>query len=234
MKNLIMSEVIAGIMLKKVALIAVWIYLIIATVIGFVDPAKRNSYGAGNRQMIFVLALVVMTIIAARYCLKVRCVPYLGDIYSARELADMLEGENFERASIDTDPKNIVGRLEVSENWVRINGYLYSKHLTGCIMGSPAKPMSIRPDAVIDAYFIDGGHSHTVPSGSIWLQEAEKDALQGLGIRAINSYNIQAKTDNDVIAHFIDTYNKVSGGRKLKDIPASEFKALRERWNESI
>jgi hypothetical protein len=234
MRNLVISEIKAGIMIKKIAIFAIWIYLVIATIISVVDPAKRNSYGAGDRLKIFVLCLVIMTGIMIWYCLKVRCVPHLSTLFSVKELADMLDGEEFERAYIDTDTNGITGKLEVSENWVRINGYLYSKHLTGCMMGSPTKPMSVLPDVVIDAYFIDGTHSHVVPSGSLWIKEAEKDALQGLGIRSIDSFNIHAKSDKDVIRHFINTYSKVSEGRELKDFSASEFKSLREKWNRVV
>lgn len=127
MKHILKSEILGGAVFCRIFLIFLELFLgyriinlLIRVITGTGDAAD-----VGLMLGLLVLFMGFAIIMWVYFSFGIRCVPFYGEKYKLRELADQLNGEVFE--PIESDSFVVRSVTKVSENWVKICGKYFPK-----------------------------------------------------------------------------------------------------------
>ncbi len=122
--------------LKKLLLLSLWCFGIVLILRGF----WVVSIGKIEMNVEIILFLLGITILDGVFLRKIKryvstpyhCIPMLNHILSKNQLEQLLDGERFEPIQSDNHSTNQYSEVYQSQNWILVNGSLFSKKMTLC------------------------------------------------------------------------------------------------------
>lgn len=234
MSNLIKAEFECGAMVKKIVLTLAWLYFVGATIYQSGKVVKLTKGPMRPQReisllMLFAVILIVLTVIAGIYCFRFACVPYWNRKLSTSQLAEMLKDEEF--SPLPGQKELHFSNVQVSDHWVKINGYLYSRELTAYL--DATAPNHQRIAQFVDATMIDGSRSKIHASSYVWASENGTNIVHAAGLKS--RYDFDKSVSEDSLRNrFSQAFDRVLQGKSYKDISQLNLSNLRSLWNSEL
>ena len=234
MKNLIKAEFECGAIVRKILLILAWLYFAGATIyqsckVVRLTKGARRPKSDMDLAMLFAVILVGLTILVVKYCFRFSCVPYWNKKLSTSQLAEMLENEEF---SLLPGQKELhFSSVKVSDHWVKINGYLYSRELTAYL--DATAPSFNRITEFVDATMIDGSRSKIQAGSYVWVCENGQEIIHLAGLKSRYDYD-NSVTEDDLRNKFSRAFDKAFQGKSYKDISLTNLSSIRSSWYSEL
>ena len=234
MKNLIKAEFECGAIVRKILLILAWLYFAGATIyqsckVVRLTKGARRPKSDMDLAMLFAVILVGLTILVVKYCFRFSCVPYWNKKLSRSQLAEMLNDEEF--SSLPRQKELHFSSVKVSDHWVKINGYLYSRELTAYLDGTAPDYKGIAK--FVDATMIDGSRSKIYVCSYVWACENGKKIIHSAGLKSRDDYD-NSVSEDDLRNKFSLAFDKAFQGKSYKDISLTNLSNIRSMWYSEL
>lgn len=226
MLRLIWAEFIKGYLFIKAFLLALWVLFVDVFYRIIKEIARGDDIDYKSEIVYWVIYILIFLLLSTKGRKYVfgglRCVPYWGQFFSMKELAQLLEGEEFERVEVPDNP--MARNIWESENWVRISHLYFYKPLSVSFFHIPG-----------------GGRTNPQKNGYVPL-DGHLTYVDGIAFWA-NCHTNEPEVISDTISRlFCDKEHHVSvfraqkafehiwGDKPYEELKKTDLKLLKEQW----
>lgn len=233
MMKLLRSGLLTGYLIGKAIVVGIWgllawgvLYLILQPggLIANFDSSKIAGY------IIFAVLIFLFAFFGGRFVFGgIYCVPYWGKVFSLKQIAGLLEGEEFERVEFTDFPR--IKNIWESQRWYRIDNFLFPKALCSDFFYNRGKGRSGPHTNVI---FINGEAATFVKAAFYTDSDEEAYAFGDAVIRMMNPHHKHNTFSDAYEKKSKKVFDQMWEGRPLKELADTDLNAFRREWENRM